>query len=79
LAAQSVRISLSESGMDQSGAAGEGFVRRAVVFGVRDHASVTDTDMQARDRFIYQDREWEIFEVIEVPGEIQARAEARQQ
>ena len=52
-------------------------VQRAVVFGVRDHATVADTDIQRADRFVLGDTEYEVIGVIAVVGEVQAVCEAR--
>ena len=52
-------------------------VQRAVVFGVREHPTVADTDIQRGDRFVMGATEFEVIGVIEAPGEVQAICEAR--
>ncbi|MEO8396495.1 MAG: hypothetical protein ABI700_26110 [Chloroflexota bacterium] len=52
-------------------------VQRAVVFGLRDHATVADTDIQRGDRFVIAVTEFEVIGVIDTPGEVQAICEVR--
>lgn len=52
-------------------------VQRAVVFGVRNHPTVADTDIQRGDRFVLAQTEYEVIAVIVLPGEVQATCEAR--
>ncbi len=52
-------------------------VQRAVVFGVRDHPTVADTDIQRADRFVIGATEYEVIGVIAAAGEVQAVCEAR--
>ncbi len=52
-------------------------VQRAVVFGVRNHPTVGDTDIQRSDRFVIEATEFEVVAVIPAPGEVQAICEAR--
>ncbi len=52
-------------------------VQRAVVFGVRDHPTVPDTDIQRADRFVVGATEYEVIGVIAASGEVQAVCEAR--
>lgn len=52
-------------------------VQRAVVFGVRNHPTVDDTDIQRSDRFVIDTAEFEVVAVIPAPGELQAICEAR--
>jgi hypothetical protein len=52
-------------------------VRRAVVFGVRGHPTVGDTDIQRGDRFVIGATEFEVVGVIDAPGEVQAVCEGR--
>lgn len=52
-------------------------VQRAVVFGVRHHPTIADTDVQRSDRFVVDATEFEVIAVIHAPGEVQALCEAR--
>ncbi len=51
---------------------------RAVVFGVRDHRDVPDTDLKRADRFVLHGAEYEIVFVTRHGGEVQAVCEARE-
>lgn len=52
-------------------------VQGAVVFGVRGHPTVLDTDIRRGDRFVVGMTEFEVVGVIEAAGEVQAVCEAR--
>lgn len=52
-------------------------VQRAVVFGVRDHPTAADTDIQRGDRFVLGETEFEVSAVIVLAGEVQGLCEAR--
>jgi hypothetical protein len=52
-------------------------VQRAVVFGVQNHPTIADTDIQRGDRFLLGETEFEVMAVIRAPGEAQALCEAR--
>ncbi|MBI1257587.1 MAG: hypothetical protein GC204_08960 [Chloroflexi bacterium] len=52
-------------------------VQRAVVFGLRHHPTVADTDIQRGDRFVVGATEFEVIGVITGVGEVQAICEAR--
>jgi hypothetical protein len=74
--AQSVRIEYSSVANDRR-AAGEASVRESVIFGVMDHPNVAvpDTNLLKGDRFTVGSEQYEIKDVIVLPGEVQARAE----
>ncbi len=75
LSAQTVRVELVREGQDRMGAAGQAGVWRVVVFGVRNHPTQTDTDIQKGDRFVYGGSEYRVIAVAMPPGEVQATAE----
>lgn len=80
LAAQTVRIEIDPGGGGRrqvAGAANETSIRQGVIFGVIDHPdpSVPDTDMRGGDRFIFDNVEYEIRDVLKTKGEIQGRVE----
>jgi hypothetical protein len=75
LAAQTVRIEyLRGSGSTNARDTGTKttFDADVVVFGVRDHPSETDTDLQEGDRFVVDNREIQIMAIVKTDGEIQA-------
>lgn len=76
LDAQTVRIEHLINLYQPQSAAGAAAVRRCVLFGVRDHATVADTDVASGYRFVSGADEYTVVDVIETPGEVQALAEA---
>jgi hypothetical protein len=81
LAAQTVRIEMGDSAREdldvRRGLNVMPGVQRAVVFGVRKHPTVRDTDVQRGDRFVVGATEYEVIAVTEAAGEVQAACEAR--
>ena len=70
--AQTVRIEFDvERGRFEKDA-GTAAVKRGVIFGVRDHPTETDTDLQKDDRVTLADGDYRVVDVIYVPGEVQA-------
>ncbi|HVU10684.1 MAG TPA: hypothetical protein VHD90_05370 [Phototrophicaceae bacterium] len=81
LAAQTVRIEFSNAAREDVGLR-EGLnvvpgVQRAVMFGVRNHPTVVDTNVERGDRFVIGATEFEVVGVIVAAGEVQAICEAR--
>lgn len=76
LAAQTVRVEFSGTGEEGANAAGRSGRQRVVVFGVVDHPTITDTNIQARDRFALNKVQYEVITVVFNPGDIQAYCEA---
>jgi len=77
LPAQSVRIEFDNTvsrDIDGEGA-GKSSARGAKLFGVKDHPTVTDTDIARGDKFSLNEQKYRIVQIIAVPGEIQATAE----
>jgi len=79
LAAQTVRIEFDNS-MDSErkgdgGGGGMSARRDAIVFGVKNHPTVTDTNIQRGDRFAVNGQIYRVVQVILVPGEVQATCE----
>ena len=78
---QTVRIEMSDGGREdldlRRGLNVTPGVQRVVVFGVRQHPTVADTDIQRGDRFVVGVTEFEVIGVIAVVGEVQAICEAR--
>lgn len=81
LAAQTVRIEVGNNAREdldlRRGLNALPGVQRAVVFGVRDHPTTADTDIQRGDRFVVGGSEFEVIAVIEAAGEVQAVCEVR--
>jgi hypothetical protein len=73
---QVVRIEYDPVNRKEVDESGLGWGRRVGVFGVRNHPSQPDTDIQQGYRFIYEGREYTINDLFFMPGEIQARGEA---
>lgn len=75
--AQTVRIEFS---IENNSYAGQGqntmpSKRDLIIFGVRNHPTVTDTDLERGDRFVIGTSSYEITDVNDiVPGEVQADA-----
>ena len=80
LDAQTVRIEFGDSAREdldlRRGLNVVPGVQRVVVFGVRNHPTVADTDIQRGDRFVVGATEFEVIGVISAPGEVQAICEA---
>ena len=72
LAAQTVRIEFQNIVNERQGNMSEASHRRVWVMGVRNHVSVTDTDLANGDKFLLGGKVYEIMDVILLPGEIQA-------
>ena len=68
---QTVRIDMGR-GAEQNGENTFITDQGATLFGVKDHPTVDDTDVQHGDRFFVGNNEFEIISVAEYPGEIQA-------
>lgn len=77
-AAQTVRIEYSVAFKEPSGGAGQLAVGTATVFGINDHATLADTDLQRNDQFLVDDTIYVVQQVVKLPGEVQARCEAVQ-
>lgn len=75
---QTVRIELDNYGTESSGdnAAGRSSIRKGIIFGVRDHPTVDDTDIQRDDRFALDGIQYKVIDIVLTLGEIQASFEA---
>lgn len=78
MTAQTVRIEFDTTrNIEASGAGGKTSVQIARVFGIRDHATLPDTNILRGDRFTTDDIFWyRVIDVILTIGEIQANAVA---
>lgn len=71
-AAQTVRLEFDATYSDVQDETGRSAKRELVIFGVKDHPTVADTDIQTNDRFAIDLTLYEVNNVIELPGEVQA-------
>lgn len=76
LAAQEVRIESDNSATPSESAAGAAPKRKVIVYGVRDHATIADTDIKEGYRFVLHNDEYRVVDIILTLGEIQGIAEA---
>ena len=74
--AQTVRIESDSMATPAESAAGLAPKRKAIVFGVRNHPSVTDTDMAEGYTFVLANDEYRCLDVILTLGEVQGIFEA---
>lgn len=77
LPAQTVRVELDSIANDVNGDHAVPGVQKCVVFGIKDHATLPDTDIQTGDRFVVDDVEYVVISIINTIGEIQAVGEAQ--
>lgn len=70
-AAQIVRVESDTSASLSTSTAGAGATRRVIVFGIRNHPILVDTEMAEGDRFVYLDDVYTCVDTIVTLGEIQ--------
>lgn len=75
LESQTVRIEYSD-GVEVADAVAYVGKQRVAVFGVRGHATISDTNLQRGDRFLVGDQMYTVTSVVLQTGEIQASGEA---
>jgi hypothetical protein len=75
LTAQTVRLEYDNRATEAQGSAGKAPVRKLTIFGVRNHATVTNTIVDTGYRFVLDGREYRVVDTIVTIGEIQATAE----
>lgn len=76
LTAQTVRLESDNSASQSESEAGRAPRRKLIIFGVRNHATVTDTNMAEGYRFVSGGDEYKVVDIIETLGEVQGIAEA---
>lgn len=76
LSAQTVRIEPDSSAGTATSEAGGAQVRKAVIFGVRGNATVTDTNLDDGYRFILNGDEYRCVGILLTHGEVQGYFEA---
>lgn len=74
--AQTVRLEFDDGTKQDalSKAGGTTNERELVIFGVKDHPTITTTDLKDDDGFTYDGQTYQVKGVIKLPGEVQARA-----
>lgn len=77
-AAQTVRVEYDRAQSTEQGDGAKSSNRKLIVFGVRDHPTVTNTNIQRGDRFTYQGSQFKVIDVIVTLGEVQATCEVQQ-
>jgi hypothetical protein len=75
LSAQTVRVEFSSTVREVQGSTGMSSRRDAIIFGIRDHDKLDDTDIQRGDQFALSSGLYRVVDVILTLGEVQARAE----
>lgn len=81
LAPQTVRLEIVQnirSGVELRDALVAISKQYVVILGYKDHPTIPDTDLLRADTFVYQNRIWEIIEIIDtLPGRLMASADLR--
>ena len=76
LAAQTLRVESDSTASLPTSSAGAAPTRRVVVFGIRGHSTLADSDIQEGYRFIFAGDEYRVNDRILTHGEVQGMAEA---
>lgn len=76
LTSQDVRIEQDNTATPTESPTGIAARRKVIVFGVRNHATIADTDMKQGYRFRYEDENYRVNDIILQLGEIQGVCEA---
>jgi hypothetical protein len=74
LAAQTVRATSDNRASLVAGLAGAAPQRHLVVFGIKDHATLADTDINEGYTFTYDGDTYRVVDTVAVPGGVQAIA-----
>lgn len=77
LAPQIVRLESDNSASVAESTAGTAPVRKVIIYGIKGHSTIPNTDMKEKYTFIFQNEEYVCVDVISVYGEIQGIFEAR--
>lgn len=76
LSAQTLRVENDSTASPTMSTAGKSAARRVVVFGIRNHSSLSDTDIKPGYRFTLWDEEFRVQAIVLTIGEVQAMCEA---
>lgn len=71
LPAQTVRVAPDSRASEVTGSSGAAPLMGIVVFGIRDHKTLPDTDLQEDYRFVFDKDEYQCVDVLHRPGEVQ--------
>ena len=74
--AQTVRIEHDDTARDTTGTNTTTGMQIVVIFGVRNHAFIPDTDIRRGDRVVIDNIEYNCVALMTPPGEVQAICEA---
>lgn len=72
---QLLRVEYDNTTSAAASDAGVGAERKLILFGIRDHGTLPDSDIAEGYRFVYRQHEYAVISVITTIGEIQATAE----
>lgn len=72
---QTVRLEFSSTVREALGEGGRSSIRDLIVFGIKGHASIPDTDIRRGDVFEHDGNRYRVVDVLTTTGEVQARAE----
>lgn len=78
LVAQTVRLEWDNTASFNQGQVVVRGVQRVTVFGIKDHATLSDTDIEKSDQFAIGSVKYDVISVMLPPGEVQAVCEASQ-
>ena len=73
---QTVRIESYNTARETSSVATTGPARRVIIYGIRNHPTLTDTNIAEGYRFVHTNDEYRVIDTMLAPGEIQGIAEA---
>jgi hypothetical protein len=74
--AQQFRVESGTGAGELAGPAAQQAVRQVILFGVNGHPTVANSNIQSKDRFVLGNTEYDVTDVLSVPGEVQAFAQA---
>lgn len=74
--AQTVRIEFDDTAVERLGDNAVPGRQTVVIFGIRNHATLDDTDIKPGDAFFFENKNYQILSRIDTTGEIQAIGQA---
>ncbi len=77
VASQTVRIEYEQRQIERQGMTTTSERNKVTVFGVRNHPTITDTDIQEGDEFVYNQSAYVVMSLSWYSGEVQALCEQR--
>jgi len=76
-AVQTLRVELGNGGSSVGLPTGTIGVQGGVIYGIRDHKTLPDTNVKRLDRVVIEGKEYTVETIVKPPGEIQAFVVAR--